>query len=97
MGEEGRERAVLDHLLRLATAATFRDRLAGLDLSGFTAVFAEGGVVETGELVRGAGPAGPAGHCARPVQGAAAGSATTTRPAAARSRPRPSSPSRACT
>jgi magnesium chelatase subunit I len=51
MGEEGRERAVLDHLLKLATAATFRDRLAGLDLSGFTAVFAEGGVVETGELV----------------------------------------------
>ncbi len=51
MGEEGRERAVLDHLLRLAMAATFKDRLAGLDLSGFTAVFAEGAVVETGELV----------------------------------------------
>ncbi len=51
MGEEGRERAVLDHLLRLAIAATFRDRLSGLDLSGFTAVFAEGAVVETGELV----------------------------------------------
>ncbi len=51
MGEEGRERAVLDHLLRLATAATFRERLAGLDLSGFTALFAEGGIVETGELV----------------------------------------------
>ena len=43
MGEEGRERALLDHLLRLAIAATFRERLAGLDLSGFTAVFAEGG------------------------------------------------------
>jgi magnesium chelatase subunit I len=51
MGEEGRERAVLDHLLRQATAATFRERLAGLDLSGFTALFAEGGIVETGELV----------------------------------------------
>jgi magnesium chelatase subunit I len=51
MGEEGREHALLDHLLKLATAATFRDLLAGLDLSGFTAVFAEGGVVETGELV----------------------------------------------
>jgi magnesium chelatase subunit I len=51
MGEEGRERAVLDHLLRLATAATYKDRLAGLDLSGFTAVFSEGAVVETGELV----------------------------------------------
>ena len=51
MGEEGRERAVLDHLLKLAVAATFRDRLGGLDLSGFTAVFADGEVVETGELV----------------------------------------------
>ncbi|MCE3275417.1 MAG: hypothetical protein K0R13_1272 [Propionibacteriaceae bacterium] len=51
MGEEGRERAVLDHLLRLAVAATFRDRLSGLDLSGFTNVFAQGGVVETGDLV----------------------------------------------
>jgi magnesium chelatase subunit I len=51
MGEEGRERAVLDHLLRLAVAATFRDRLSGLDLSGFTNVFAQGGLVETGDLV----------------------------------------------
>jgi magnesium chelatase subunit I len=51
MGEEGRERAVLDHLLKLAVAATFRDRLGGLDLSGFTAVFADGEVVETGDLV----------------------------------------------
>jgi magnesium chelatase subunit I len=51
MGEEGRERSVLDHLLRLAIAATFRERLSGLDLSGFTSVFAEGAVVETGELV----------------------------------------------
>jgi magnesium chelatase subunit I len=53
MGEEGRERAVLDHLLKLALATTFRERLAGLDLSGFTSVFAEGGMVETGELVPG--------------------------------------------
>jgi magnesium chelatase subunit I len=51
MGEEGRERAVLDHLLRLATATTFRDRLGGLDLSGFTRLFSEGAVIETGELV----------------------------------------------
>jgi magnesium chelatase subunit I len=51
MGEEGRESEVLEHLLRLATAETFRARLAGLDLSGFTEVFAEGGTVETGELV----------------------------------------------
>ncbi len=51
MGEEGRERDVLDHLLRVATAETFRARLAGLDLSGFTDLFAEGSVVETGELI----------------------------------------------
>ncbi|MGZ4467448.1 MAG: sigma 54-interacting transcriptional regulator, partial [Nocardioidaceae bacterium] len=51
MGEEGREAEVVQHLLRVATAETFRDRLGGLDLSGFTEVFAEGGTVETGELV----------------------------------------------
>ena len=51
MGEEGRERDVLDHLLKVAIAETFRARLAGLDLSGFTDLFAEGAVVETGELV----------------------------------------------
>ena len=51
MGEEGREVEVVQHLLRLATAETFRDRLGGLDLSGFTELFAEGATVETGELV----------------------------------------------
>ncbi len=51
MGEEGRERELLEHLLRMAVATTFRDRLGGLDLSGFTEVFAEGAVVETGDLV----------------------------------------------
>jgi magnesium chelatase subunit I len=51
MGEEGREGEVVQHLLRVAVAETFRDRLAGLDLSGFTELFASGSVVETGELV----------------------------------------------
>jgi magnesium chelatase subunit I len=51
MGEEGRETEVVEHLLRVATAETFRERLAGLNLSGFTALFEEGAVVETGELV----------------------------------------------
>jgi magnesium chelatase subunit I len=51
MGEEGREAEVVEHLLRLATAETFRERLRGLDLSGFTELFAEGATVETGELV----------------------------------------------
>jgi magnesium chelatase subunit I len=51
MGEEGRERDVLDHLLKVALAETFRARLSGLNLSGFTDLFAEGAIVETGELV----------------------------------------------
>jgi magnesium chelatase subunit I len=50
-GEEGRETEILSHLLRVATAETFRARLAGLDLSGFTELVSEGDVVETGELV----------------------------------------------
>ncbi|MFD0823796.1 magnesium chelatase, partial [Micromonospora zhanjiangensis] len=50
-GEEGREIEILGHLLRTATAETFRARLAGLDLSGFTALVTEGAVIETGELV----------------------------------------------
>ncbi|HEU5045760.1 MAG TPA: sigma 54-interacting transcriptional regulator [Nocardioidaceae bacterium] len=51
MGEEGREAEIVSHLLRKATAETFRDRLVGLDLSGFTDLFAEGATVETGDLV----------------------------------------------
>jgi magnesium chelatase subunit I len=50
-GEEGRETEILAHLLRTAVADTFRARLAGLDLSGFTGLVADGDVVETGELV----------------------------------------------
>jgi magnesium chelatase subunit I len=50
-GEEGRETEILAHLLRTATAETFRARLAGIDLSGFTNLVAEGEVIETGELV----------------------------------------------
>ncbi|MFI1988877.1 sigma 54-interacting transcriptional regulator [Actinoplanes sp. NPDC020271] len=50
-GEEGRETEILGHLLRVATAETFRARLAGLDLSGFTDLVAEGAIIETGDLV----------------------------------------------
>ncbi|MFV2103705.1 magnesium chelatase [Micromonospora sp. LOL_024] len=50
-GEEGRETEILGHLLRTATAETFRARLAGLDLSGFTALVDDGKTIETGELV----------------------------------------------
>ena len=49
-GEEGREIEILGHLLRTSTADTFRARLAGLDLSGFTALVADGEMIETGEL-----------------------------------------------
>src|SRR5207248_2439104 len=49
--EEGRELDILAHLLKRATADTFRARVAGLDLSGLLARFTEGHTVETGELV----------------------------------------------
>ena len=49
--EEGRELEVLHHLLRRATADTFRALLAGSDLSGLQGRFDEGATVETGDLV----------------------------------------------
>jgi magnesium chelatase subunit I len=51
VSEEGREQEVLEHLLRRATADTFRSRLGSADLSGLLALFEGGGTVETGELV----------------------------------------------
>jgi len=51
MGEEGREEEVFAHLFRLAVASTFREHLAGVDLTGFTQHFVEGDTVETGALV----------------------------------------------
>ncbi len=51
MGEEGREEEVFGHLFRLAVASTFREHLAGVDLTGFTQHFVEGDTVETGTLV----------------------------------------------
>ena len=62
MGEEGREEAVLDHLVKMAVAETFRDRISGLDLAGFTDIFAEGAVVETGDLVTADGLLGQFGN-----------------------------------
>ncbi|MDQ3715423.1 MAG: magnesium chelatase [Actinomycetota bacterium] len=53
--DEGeRELEILAHLLRRATAETFRARLAGVDLSGLQDHFAEGQTVDSGELVAGA-------------------------------------------
>jgi magnesium chelatase subunit I len=60
VSEEGREQEVLDHLLRRATAETFRGALGNADLSGLLTVFAEGGVVETGDLL-------PAGELLRRI------------------------------
>ena len=51
VSEEGREQEVLEHLLRRATADTFRARLGSADLSGLLAAFEGGGTVESGELV----------------------------------------------
>jgi magnesium chelatase subunit I len=55
VSEEGREQEVLEHMLRRATADTFRARLGSADLSGLLALFEGGGTVETGELVPAAG------------------------------------------
>ncbi len=51
VSEEGREQEVLDHLLRRATGDTFRGLLGSADLSGLLARFADGGAVETGDLL----------------------------------------------
>jgi magnesium chelatase subunit I len=51
VSEEGREQEVLEHLLRRATADTFRAHLGSADLSGLLATFEAGGTVETGDLV----------------------------------------------
>src|SRR6516225_3998511 len=51
VSEEGREEEILSHLLRRATADTFRARLGGADLTGLLAKFTDGGTIESGELV----------------------------------------------
>ncbi|MFE7628853.1 magnesium chelatase [Kocuria sp. NPDC057446] len=50
-GEEGRERAVLDHLLRRATAETVRGRFRGLDLGPVVEAFDGRTTVSTGDDV----------------------------------------------
>ncbi|MPQ99462.1 magnesium chelatase [Modestobacter sp. I12A-02628] len=49
--DDDREVEVLEHLLRQATAQTFRARCAGFDLTGLQEHFTAGEVVESGELV----------------------------------------------
>jgi magnesium chelatase subunit I len=50
-GEEGREREILDHLLRTATAETVRSRLRGVDLGLLVAAIEDGATVSTGDQV----------------------------------------------
>ena len=49
--DDEREVEILEHLLRQATAQTFRARCAGLDLTGLQDHFTGGETVESGELV----------------------------------------------
>src|SRR5215831_12282796 len=51
VSEEGREAEVLGHLLRRATADTFRAHLGSTDLSGLVARFADGASVESSDLL----------------------------------------------
>jgi magnesium chelatase subunit I len=50
-GEEGREREVLTHLLRTATAETVRQHLRGIDFGPLVAAVEAGALVTTGEQV----------------------------------------------
>jgi magnesium chelatase subunit I len=50
-GEEGREREVLTHLLRTATAETVRHHLRGLDFAPLVEVIEDGRMVTTGSQV----------------------------------------------
>ena len=50
-GEEGREEAILTHLLRTATAQTARELLGGLDLGPLVAALEAGASVTTGDRV----------------------------------------------
>ncbi len=50
-GEEGREREVLTHLLRTATAETVRAHLRGIDFGPLVAAVENGALVTTGEQV----------------------------------------------
>ncbi|WP_460354347.1 sigma 54-interacting transcriptional regulator [Actinoallomurus acanthiterrae] len=67
VSEEGREDEVLAHLLRRATAETWRRTLGPVDLSGLLDRFDRGATVDSGELV----PAAELLHRIGPVSGLA--------------------------
>jgi magnesium chelatase subunit I len=63
--DDDREVEILEHLLRQATAQTFRARCAGLDLTGLQEHFTGGETVESGELVPAAALLGQLGTIPR--------------------------------
>ncbi len=63
-GEEGREQAVLEHLLRRATADTAQRLLGGIDVGPLVVAVEGGSAVTTGERVS---AQGRAGRAARPA------------------------------
>ena len=63
--DDDRELEILEHLLRQATAQTFRARCAGLDLTGLQEHFTAGETVESGELVPAAALLGQLGTIPR--------------------------------
>jgi magnesium chelatase subunit I len=63
--DDEREMEILEHLLRQATAQTFRARCAGLDLTGLQEHFTGGETVESGELVPAAALLGQLGTIPR--------------------------------
>jgi magnesium chelatase subunit I len=63
--DDERELEILEHLLRQATAQTFRARCAGLDLTGLQEHFTGGETVESGELVPAAALLGQLGTIPR--------------------------------
>ena len=63
--DDDREVEILEHLLRQATAQTFRARCAGLDLTGLQEHFSGGETVESGELVPAAALLGQLGTIPR--------------------------------
>ena len=67
MGEEGREEEVLEHLFRVAVAATYREHLAGVDLHGFHRSTSSRATPSRPAARPGGGPARPARHGPRPV------------------------------
>ncbi|MGY4719181.1 sigma 54-interacting transcriptional regulator [Naumannella huperziae] len=53
-GEEGRERVILEHLLRTATAETARETFRGLDFRLLVDAISDGATITTGDRVSGA-------------------------------------------